>query len=130
MIVEAPISIGELLDKLSILQIKKEKVLDKRKLGFVVNEHSLLVSRFDEIDFSDKTKNQLLLLWEGLQKVNEKIWDLEAVLREQVFSDAEFSKLAKLVHSLNDERASLKYRINTLAGSSIVEIKSHRNVCL
>lgn len=129
MIVEAPISIGELLDKLSILQIKRDKVVDKRKLDFVVNEYSLLVSRFDEIDFSDKTKNELHLLWGRLQKVNELIWDLEAMLREQDFSDAEFSRSAKLVHSLNDERASLKYRINTLAGSSIVEIKSHKNVC-
>ncbi len=119
------VSIGELLDKISILEIKQEKIKDPEKLKFIFNEHSILK---DQLDKNVKTDDKLKNLFKTLKEINLKLWAIEDDKR-QCEKDKDFSekfiKLSRDVHFLNDDRAKIKLDINNYTGSSIKEIKEY-----
>ena len=119
------ISIGELLDKISILEIKKDKIKDPEKLRFISNEHSILKNQLEN---NIKTDDKLDELFQSLKEVNGKLWVIEDNKRQcekdKDFGD-NFIKLSRDVHFLNDDRAKIKLKINDLTGSKIKEIKEY-----
>ena len=119
------VSVGELLDKISILEIKQEKIKDSKKLKFINKEHSILK---DQLNKNVKFNQKLNKLYEKLKNINVKLWIIEDEKR-QCEKDKEFSKkfieLSRNVHFLNDERAKIKLEINNLTGSKIKEIKEY-----
>ena len=121
------VSIGELLDKISILEIKQEKIKDPEKLKFINNEHSILK---DQLNKNVKTDDKLNKLYQSLKEINVKLWVIEDNKRqcekEKDFSE-NFIKLSRDVHFLNDDRAKIKLEINNHSGSSIKEIKEYTN---
>ena len=121
------VSIGELLDKISILEIKQEKIKDPEKLRFISNEHSILKKQLDDnVKSDDKIKD----LFQSLKDINAKLWVIEDDKRqcEKVKDFGEkFIKLSRDVHFLNDDRAKIKLEINNLTGSKIKEIKEYTN---
>ena len=121
------ISVGELLDKISILKIKKEKIKDPEKLKFIDDEYKVLQNQLDNNINSDKKLDEL---FESLKKINSKLWIIEDEKRMcEKKSDfgQEFIKLSRNVHFLNDERAKIKLEINSHTGSKIKEIKEYTN---
>ena len=124
MIIQAPISVGELLDKLTILNIKMERIKDIDKLNNVMLEQKELKAIADKLPASVG----LDVLYKQLFQVNNELWDIEDAKRkhekEQRFDD-EFIWLARQVYLRNDYRAKLKKEINMLLGSTIVEEKSY-----
>ena len=121
------ISVGELLDKISILEIKQEKIKDTEKLKFIDEEHTILK---DQLNNNIKSDQKLNELFETLKKINAKLWIIEDDKR-QCEKDKDFTekfiKLSRDVHFLNDERAKIKLEINNLSGSKIKEIKEYTN---
>ncbi len=121
------ISIGELLDKISILEIKKEKIKDTEKLQFITNEHSILK---EQLEKNIKTDDKLNNLYQSLKEINSKLWVIEDDKRqcekEKDFGE-KFIKLSRDVHFLNDDRAKIKLEINNHTGSTIKEIKEYTN---
>ena len=121
------VSIGELLDKISILEIKQEKIKDPEKLKFISNEHSILREQLDKNINSD---NKLDKLFKSLKEINAKLWVIEDEKRlcekDKDFSE-KFIKLSRDVHFLNDDRAKIKLNINNHTGSTIKEIKEYTN---
>ena len=119
------VSIGELLDKISILEIKKEKIKDAEKLKFINYEHSILKNQLDENIKSDEKLNNL---YQSLKEINSKLWVIEDDKRqcekEKDFGE-KFIKLSRDVHFLNDDRAKIKLEINNHTGSTIKEIKEY-----
>ena len=119
------VSIGELLDKISILEIKQEKIKDPEKLRFISNEHSILKKQLDDNVKSDSKINDL---FQSLKDINAKLWVIEDDKR-QCEKDKDFGekfiKLSRDVHFLNDERAKIKLEINNYTGSEIKEIKEY-----
>ena len=119
------VSIGELLDKISILEIKKEKIKDPEKLKFITNEHSILK---DQLDKNVKSDDKLKKLFKSLKEINSKLWVIEDDKR-QCEKDKDFNekfiKLSRDVHFLNDDRAKIKLEINDHTGSFIKEIKEY-----
>ena len=119
------VSVGELLDKISILEIKKEKIKDAEKLKFINNEHSILKNQLDENIKSDEKLNNL---YRSLKEINSKLWVIEDDKRqcekEKDFGE-KFIKLSRDVHFLNDDRAKIKLEINNHTGSTIKEIKEY-----
>ena len=119
------VSVGELLDKISILEIKKEKIKDAEKLKFINNEHSILKNQLDENIKSDEKLNNL---YQSLREINSKLWVIEDDKRqcekEKDFGE-KFIKLSRDVHFLNDDRAKIKLEINNHTGSTIKEIKEY-----
>ena len=119
------VSIGELLDKISILEIKQEKIIDSEKLKFILNEYSILK---DQLDNNVKSDEKLNKLFQSLKEINTKLWDIEDDKRlcekEKNFSE-KFIKISRDVHFLNDDRAKIKLEINNHTGSSIKEIKEY-----
>ena len=119
------VSVGELLDKISILEIKKEKIKDAEKLKFINNEHSILKNQLDENIKSDEKLNNL---YQSLKEINSKLWVIEDDKRqcekEKDFGE-KFIKLSRDVHFLNDDRAKIKLEINNHTGSPIKEIKEY-----
>ena len=119
------VSVGELLDKVSILEIKKEKIKDPEKLKFIENEHSILTEQLNKNVKTDPKLNDLFLT---LKNINAKLWVIEDDKRQcekdKEFSD-KFVKLSRDVHFLNDERAKIKLDINNHTGSNIKEIKEY-----
>jgi hypothetical protein len=119
------VSIGELLDKISILEIKQEKIKDPGKLRFISNEHSILKKQLDDnVKSDDKIKD----LFQSLKDINAKLWVIEDDKRqcEKVKDFGEkFIKLSRDVHFLNDDRAKIKLEINNYTGSEIKEIKEY-----
>ena len=119
------VSIGELLDKISILEIKQEKIKDPQKLKFILNEHSILKKQFNDNVKSDDKLNDL---FQSLKKINVKLWTIEDNKRqcekEKNFGE-EFIKLSRDVHFLNDDRAKIKLEINNHTGSIIKEVKEY-----
>ena len=119
------VSIGELLDKISILDIKKDKIKDDTKLEHIFREYKILKEEYD-----NKVKNddELLKLYTSLKEINSKLWVIEDKKRlcekNADFGD-EFIKLSRDVHFLNDERAKIKLEINIHTGSKIKEIKEY-----
>ena len=121
------VSIGELLDKISILEIKQEKIKDPEKLKFIDNEHSILDDQFKKNVKSDDKLNNL---FKSLKEINAKLWIIEDNKR-QCENDKDFGekfiKLSRDVHFLNDDRAKIKLEINNHTGSVIKEIKEYTN---
>ena len=121
------VSVGELLDKISILEIKKEKIKDIEKLKFINDEHAILKSQLDENMKSDDKLNKL---FESLKEINAKLWVIEDDKRlcekNSDFTE-NFIKLSRDVHFLNDDRAKIKLEINNYTGSKIKEIKEYTN---
>ena len=121
------VSVGELLDKISILEIKQEKIKDTEKLKFINEEHSILKDQLNKNVKSDQKLNEL---FEALKKINAKLWIIEDDKRQSE-KDKDFTKkfieLSRDVHFLNDERAKIKLEINNLTGSKIKEIKEYTN---
>ena len=119
------VSVGELLDKISILEIKQEKIKDTEKLNFINEEHSILK---DQLNDNVKIDKKLTELFESLKQINAKLWIIEDDKRqcekEKDFTD-NFIKLSRDVHFLNDDRAKIKLEINTHTGSKIKEIKEY-----
>ena len=119
------ISIGELFDKISILEIKKEKIKDPEKLKFINNEHSILK---DQLKKNVKSNDKLNNLFQSLKEINAKLWVIEDDKR-QCEKDKDFGekfiKLSRDVHFLNDDRAKIKLEINNHTGSVIKEIKEY-----
>lgn len=119
------VSIGELLDKISILDIKKDKIKDETKLEHILNEYNILKKEYD-----NKVKNDdnLSKLYSTLKEINSKLWVIEDEKRlcekNSDFGD-KFIKLSRDVHFLNDERAKIKLEINIHTGSKIKEIKEY-----
>ena len=119
------VSVGELLDKISILEIKKEKIKDTEKLKFINNEYDVLKDQFFK---NVKSDEKLDSLFKFLKEINNKLWVIEDDKRlcekNSDFGD-EFIKLSRDVHFLNDERAKIKLEINNHTGSKIKEIKEY-----
>ena len=119
------VSIGELFDKISILEIKKEKIKDPEKLKYITDEHSILRSQLDK---NIKNNEKLEKLFQSLKEINSKLWIIEDDKRqcekEKDFGE-KFIKLSRDVHFLNDDRAKIKLKINDLSGSKIKEIKEY-----
>ena len=119
------VSIGELFDKISILEIKQEKIKDPEKLKFIINEHSILKEQLDKNVKSDEKLNNL---FKSLKEINSKLWIIEDDKRmcekNKDFGE-KFIKLSRDVHFLNDERAKIKLEINNITGSKIREIKEY-----
>ena len=119
------VSVGELLDKISILEIKQEKIKDSEKLKFINEEHSILKNQLNNNVKSDQKLNEL---FESLKQINAKLWVIEDDKRqcekEKDFTET-FIKLSRDVHFLNDDRAKIKLEINNHTGSKIKEIKKY-----
>ena len=119
------VSIGELLDKISILEIKQGKIKDPEKLKFINNELSILKSQLEKNIKSDEKLNEL---YQSLKEINSKLWVIEDDKR-QCEKDKDFGekfiKLSRDVHFLNDDRAKIKLEINNHTGSTIKEIKEY-----
>tara|TARA_B100001029_G_scaffold173043_1_gene171443 strand:- start:1045 stop:1434 length:390 start_codon:yes stop_codon:yes gene_type:complete len=118
-------SIGELIDKITILEIKRKKIQDKNSLEIVNKEYSSLTDTMEKnLVINDKIKN----LWEELREINLKLWEIEDSKRlaeKNKKFDENFIELARNVYRFNDKRAKIKSQINQLSGSSIREIKQY-----
>ena len=123
----AEVSVGELLDKISILEIKKEKIKDAKSLKFIEQEYNLLKA---ELDKNIKNDDKLNNLFNSLKEINSKLWIIEDDKRmcekNKDFGE-KFIKLSRDVHFLNDNRAKIKLEINNDTGSKIREIKEYTN---
>ena len=119
------VSVGELLDKISILEIKQEKIEDPEKLKFINTEHHILK---DQLDNNVKSDEKIEKLFQSLKEINAKLWVIEDDKRqcekEKDFTE-KFIKLSRDVHFLNDDRAKIKLEMNNLTGSKIKEIKEY-----
>jgi hypothetical protein len=123
--IKVPVSPGELLDKVTILRIKSERMSDPVKLKNVREELAALEHTWQSSPYS---KADIAADVEALQRVNERLWVIEDAIRDQERAKdfgAEFVRLARAVYFENDERAAIKRRINLKLGSSIVEEKSY-----
>ena len=119
------VSVGELFDKISILEIKKKKIKDTKKLKFINDEYNVLK---DQLDKNVKSNEKLEKLFQSLKEINDKLWLIEDDKRmcekNSEFGD-KFIKLSRDVHILNDDRAKIKLEINNHTGSKIKEIKEY-----
>ena len=119
------VSVGELLDKISILEIKQEKIKDPEKLKLINDEHSILK---DQLDNNVKSDERLNTLFQSLKDINAKLWVIEDDKRlcekNSDFTE-NFIKLSRDVHFLNDDRAKIKLEMNNHTGSKIKEIKEY-----
>ena len=119
------VSIGELLDKISILEIKKEKIKDLKKLKFINDEYSVLK---DQLNKNVKSDEKLSELFNSLKEINSKLWVIEdnkRLCEKNSDFGEKFIKLSRDVHFLNDDRAKLKLEVNNHTGSKIKEIKEY-----
>ena len=121
------VSVGELLDKISILEIKKEKIKDIKKLKFINDEYNVLK---EQLDKNVKSNEKLEKLFQSLKEINARLWVIEDDKRmcekNSDFGD-KFIKLSRDVHFINDDRAKIKLEINNHTGSKIKEIKEYTN---
>ena len=119
------VSVGELLDKISILEIKKEKIKDPDKLEYINDEHQILQEQYRSNVKNDVKLNEL---YQSLKIINSRLWTIEDDKRkcekEKDFTE-NFIKFSRDVHILNDERAKIKLEINNHTGSKIKEIKEY-----
>ena len=119
------VSVGELLDKISILEIKKEKIKDEKNLKFINGEYNILKT---ELDQNIKTDEKLEKLFQSLKEINSKLWVIEddkRLCEKNSDFGEKFIKLSRDVHFLNDDRAKIKLEINNHTGSKIKEIKEY-----
>ena len=119
------VSVGELLDKISILEIKSEKIKDPEKLNYIKDEYKILK---DQLNTNIKDYSEIESLYNSLKEINSKLWVIEDDKRlcekNSEFGE-NFIKLSRDVHFLNDDRARLKLEINNKTGSKIKEIKEY-----
>tara|TARA_Y100000766_G_C18383043_1_gene354493 strand:- start:131 stop:520 length:390 start_codon:yes stop_codon:yes gene_type:complete len=121
------VSVGELFDKISILEIKKERIKDSDKLKFINSEYEVLKS---ELDKNIKIDGKLQKFFVALKNVNSKLWIIEDEKRKcekDTNFGENFIRLSRDVHFLNDTRAKIKLDINNHTGSKIKEIKEYTN---
>jgi len=122
--ISVPVSVGEIIDKLSILRVKKTKIKDELKLEFINKEFELLYN----LSSTYLNSFEIETIYHDLVKVNSNLWDVEDKLRifesEQKF-DSEFVSLARKVYFINDERFRLKNEINLITNSEIREVKDY-----
>ena len=119
------VSVGELLDKLSILEIKQEKIKDSEKLKYILDEYKVLK---DQLSKNVKSDEKLDNLFSSLKKINSKLWVIEddkRLCEKNSDFGEKFIKLSRDVHFLNDDRAKIKLEINNHTGSKIKEIKEY-----
>ena len=119
------VSVGELLDKISILEIKKEKIKDPEKLKFIDNEYNVLKTQLNQ---NIKTDEKLETLFKSLKEINSKLWGIEddkRLCEKNSYFTEKFIKLSRDVHFLNDDRAKIKLEMNEHTGSTIKEIKEY-----
>ena len=119
------VSVGELLDKISILEIKKEKIKDHDKLKFINDEYKILKSEFDK---NVKLDDRLKQLFKVLKEINSRLWIIEddkRLCEKNSDFGEKFVKLSRDIHFLNDNRAKIKLEMNNHTGSSIKEIKEY-----
>ena len=121
------VSVGELLDKISILEIKQEKIKNAESLKFIKYEYNILKA---ELHKNVKTDDKLKNLFNSLKEINSKLWVIEDDKRmcekNKEFAE-KFIKLSRDIHFLNDNRAKIKLEINNHTGSKIKEIKEYTN---
>ena len=121
------VSVGELLDKISILEIKKNNIKDAEKIKFINDEYVILKNQFEkEVKIDEKLNN----LFKSLKEINNKLWNIENEKRlcekNSDFGE-KFIKVSRDIHFLNDERGKIKLEINNHTGSKIKEIKEYTN---
>ena len=121
------VSVGELLDKISILEIKKDRIKDNDKLKYINDEYNILKSEFEK---NVKVDQKLKDLFNSLKDINNKLWDIENEKRlcekNSNFGEV-FIKTSRDIHFLNDKRGTVKLEINNYTGSKIREIKEYTN---
>ena len=119
------VSVGELFDKISILEIKKDKIIDEEKLKYIVDEYNLLKEQMvDKVKLNEKLSG----LFDALKDINSKLWVIEddkRLCEKNSDFGEKFIKLSRDIHFLNDKRASIKLEINNQTGSKIKEIKEY-----
>ena len=123
MIVETPVSVGELVDKITILRIKSRRIKDQSKLENINKELQQLVAVFSSLTIPD-----ILIDFIALEDINRELWEIEDNIREKERSkqfDEEFIELARSVYITNDKRSDVKKQINLKVGSDLVEEKSY-----
>lgn len=123
--IKVPISPGELVDKITILEIKSARMTDATKVANVRTELTMLQDTWRTSAYASQ---DITSQWASLRKINEKLWDIEDDIRDKERArkfDQEFIELARAVYVTNDERAAVKRDINTKLGSKIVEEKSY-----
>ena len=119
------VSVGELLDKISILDIKKDKITNTINLDLIKKEYDILKLEYDN---KVKSDDKLIKMYSSLKEINSKLWIIEDEKRLcEKNSDfgKKFIKLSRDVHFLNDERAKIKLEINNYTGSKIKEVKQY-----
>ena len=125
MSIKIELSVGELLDKISILQIKAERIDDPSKVKNINKELDVLMSLWNDSPYSDTNLSSEI---NELKNINEALWDIEDKIRDkernQVF-DKDFIELARSVYFTNDKRAEIKRIINGKTGSELIEEKSY-----
>ena len=121
------VSVGELFDKISILEIKKNKIKDKEKLKFINDEYNILKEQMiNNIKLDEKLSN----MFKSLKEINAKLWEIEddkRLCEKNSDFGEKFIKLSRDIHFLNDKRASIKLDINNYTGSKIKEIKEYKS---
>ena len=119
------VSVGDLFDKISILEIKKDKIKDEEKLKYIIDEHNLLKEQMvDKVKLNEKLSG----LFDTLKDINSKLWVIEddkRLCEKNSNFGEKFIKLSRDIHFLNDKRASIKLEINNQTGSKIKEIKEY-----
>ena len=119
------VSVGELFDKISILEIKKDKIKDKEKLKFIIDEYNVLKEQMvNKVKLDEKLSG----LFDALKDINSKLWVIEddkRLCEKNSNFGEKFIKLSRDIHFLNDKRASIKLEINNQTGSKIKEIKEY-----
>lgn len=122
--ITVPVSVGELIDKLSILHVKQTKINNEKKLTFINKEFELL----NNMSLFYLNNDEILKLYNQLVEVNSKLWEVEDELRVIESTkdfNSEFIELARKVYYTNDERFSLKNKINELTNSEVREQKDY-----
>ena len=118
------ISVGEIIDKLTILEIKKRKIKSKKYSTQIKKEHEILKKSLKK---NLKINNKIKKLWKELYKVNSNIWDMENLKRERQKILEEIVIVARYVYKYNDQRASIKSKINKITKSNVNEVKKYSN---
>ena len=124
------VSTGEILDKLSILEIKLERIVDPVKRNNVLQEYVILVAAAEEIYDAIPETDELRVLYLDLLNINKTLWNIEDQIRECERDESfgsDFIELARSVYYTNDDRAEVKKQINALTGSKLVEEKSYQD---
>jgi hypothetical protein len=124
------VSTGEILDKLSILEIKLDRITDPSKRNNLLQEYVILAAAAEEIYDANPDREDIKILYTDLLNINKTLWNIEDQIRECERDErfgSDFIELARSVYYTNDDRADVKKQINTLTGSKLVEEKSYQD---